>query len=84
MLEKLNIGKKAFVVWLLWFFICISFWIIPGAKLKVEFFLFSGSFPSSLLNHYAWYYWDYQETFVFGIGPMILYVFVKTLFGTKN
>jgi len=84
MLKKLNIGKKAFVVWLMWFFICLSFWVVPGAKTKLDYFLFAGSFPDGMLRHYVWYYWDYQETFVFGIGPLILYVFVKTLFGTKQ
>ena len=81
MLNRLNIGKKAFAIWLLWFFVCLSFWIIPGAESKVDYFLFSGSFPNSLLNHYAWYYWDYQETFVFGVGPIIIYLFVKNVFG---
>jgi hypothetical protein len=82
MLKKLNISKKAFAIWLLWFFICLSFWMIPSGKVKSEVFLFT-----HYSDYYAlriWRYWDYQETFVFGIGPLILYVFTKTLFGTKQ
>jgi hypothetical protein len=82
MLEKLNIGKKAFVIWLFWFFICLSFWIIPTELNKSEYFIFP------VFSEYAikriWRYWDYPETFVFGLGPLILYVLVKTLFGAKK
>ena len=84
MLEKLNISKKAFIIWLLWFFICLSFWIVPGSKSKMDYFLFQGYYLNDILRHYIWYYWDYQETFVLGVGPIILYVFFKTLFGTNN
>ena len=82
MLEKLNIGKKAFVIWLLWIFICLSLWVIPSGEVKSWHFLFP--FYSEYAIVRLWRWWDYQETFVFGVGPMILYVFIKTLFGPKN
>jgi hypothetical protein len=79
MLNRLNIGKKAFAVWLLWIFVCLSFWIIPGSENKTEFFLYR--FFSVFDISKIYYYWDYQETFVLGVGPMIIYLFVKNVFG---
>jgi|GEM_PF-3096754 len=73
-----NENKKAFAIWILWMFICFTFWILSSKEDNAEVFVVTSI--QTFYYYPIWKFWDFQETFILGLGPMVVYLTLRVVF----